>query len=161
MEELLKKAFGISVKIISCKAPEGLPFYMTDGRRFYCLETTGIKSLLIELSESERFGVIAFEKQLRKYVEATGMSSAYVFPSLNKIQRDALTDKGIPFICLPEQVYLPFLGIALNNRFIQEKSVPDQKMTPMTQVLFLYFLYRSGTKAVMKKQADKPAPEDK
>lgn len=153
MEKLIKKAFGVSVVISPCKAPKGLPFYMTNGRHFYHLEFAEISSLLIELSASEKFGVIAFEKQLTKYIEAAEMPAAFIFQSLNKVQRDALTERNIPFLCLPDQLFLPFLGMAMSNRFIKEKTVSLQKMAPLTQVLFLYFLYKAGDTPVIKKQA--------
>ena len=153
MENLIKKAFGISAVINPCKAPKSLPFYMTNGRHFYHLKLAGITSLLIELSASEKFGVIAFEKQLTKYVEAAEMPAAFIFNSLNKVQRDALTERNIPFVCLPDQLFLPFLGMAMSNRFIKEKAVSLQKMAPLTQVLFLYFLYKAGDTPIIKKQA--------
>ena len=153
MEKLIKKAFGVSVVISPCKAPKGLPFYMTNGRHFYHLEFAEISSLLIELSASEKFGVIAFEKQLTKYIEAAEMPATFIFQSLNKVQRDALTERNIPFLCLPDQLFLPFLGMAMSNRFIKEKTVSLQKMAPLTQVLFLYFLYKAGDTPVIKKQA--------
>ena len=80
MENLIKKAFGIQAVINPCKAPKGLPYYMTNGRHFYQLELAGITSLLIELSESEKFGVIAFEKQLTRYIEGAVASSAGISP---------------------------------------------------------------------------------
>ena len=153
MVNLIKKTFGIPAVINSCKAPKGLPYYMTNGRHFYPLELAGITSLLIELSESEKFGVIGFEKQLTRYVEAAGMPAAFIFHSLKKVQRDALAERNIPFLCLPDQLYMPFLGIAMSNRFIKEKAVSVQKMTPMAQMLFLYFLYKAGTTPVIKKYA--------
>ena len=84
MEESFKKAFGIPVKIRSCKAPKGLPFYMTNDRRFYHMKMADVSALLVELSSSEKFGVVAFEKQLKKYVEACGMPAAFIFPALKK-----------------------------------------------------------------------------
>ncbi len=153
MENLIKKAFGIPSSISTCKTPHGLPFYLINDRKFYSFEIAGISVLLVVISETEKFGVVAFEKQLKKYMEASGSPTAFVFPSITKVQRDALAERMIPFICLPDQIFLPFLGIELTNRFIKRKLVSNQKMTPMTQALFLYFLYKAGTDPVIKKQA--------
>ena len=153
MERLIENTFGIHSAVISCKPPKGLPFYMANGRDFFNIKINGIDALLVEIPDSEKFGVIAFEKQLKTYVEAAGKPAAFLFHTLNKIQRDALTKRMIPFLCLPEQIFLPFLGVALSNRFVEQKTLPSNKMSPMTQVLFLYFIYKAGDKPVFKKQA--------
>ena len=45
--------------------------------------------LLITISDKDRFGVIALEKQLARYMRATNMPAAYTFSSLTKAQRNA------------------------------------------------------------------------
>lgn len=152
MERLIEREFGIPVAVISCKPPKGLPFYMANGRKFFSIKISGIDALLVEIPDTEKFGVIAFEKQLKAYVEAVGEPVAFIFHNLNKVQRDALTKRMIPFLSLPEQIFLPFLGVALSNRFVEQKTLPLNKMSPMTQVLFLYFIYKAVDKPVFKKK---------
>ena len=52
-----------------------------------------------------------------------------------------------------EQLYLPFLGAALSERFARPKRVNVEKMMPVTQALFLYMLYHCNGKPIMKKDA--------
>lgn len=153
MIEQIENAFGLKLKAEPVSQIKGLPIYMSNGRSFCKAETAGISFLLVSLSEDDRFGVVALEKQLARYIEVVGMNVAFVFPRLTKVQRDALTARNIPFISLPDQLYLPFLGIALQNRFRKEKQISAEKMTPATQILFLYFLYTVKDGRVMKKKA--------
>lgn len=153
MEEALKREFGISFTVRKCNAPSGLPFYMTDGRDFYVCASDELQFLMITISEQSRFGAVALEKQLSRYMKASGMNTAYQFTSLNKVQRDALVSRNIPFICMPDQMYLPFLGIILSNRFRVKRESSAEAMTPASQSLFLYLLYRKKSESVIKKQA--------
>ncbi len=47
----------------------------------------------------------------------------------------------IPFIIPDKQLYLPFMGIALQNRFCPE-PVQIEQLQPSAQVLFFYYLYQ-------------------
>ena len=153
MLEQLKEAFGLDVQIEQAVKPSGLPVYMTSDRDFFkvCIGQTDF--LLIAISDKDRFGVIALEKQLARYMRATNMPAAYTFPSLTKAQRDSLVGRKLPFIVLPEQIYLPFLGISMSNHFTREKTIAVDHFTPASQCLFLYFLYTARKNPVLKKDA--------
>ncbi len=153
MLEPLKDAFGLDVQIEQAVQPSGLPLYMTNNRMFFKVGIGQTDFLLIAISDKDRFGVIALEKQLARYMMATNMPAAYTFPSLTKAQRDALVGRKLPFIVLPEQIYLPFLGISLSNRFKREKTIAVDHFTPTSQCLFLYFLYTARRNPVLKKDA--------
>ena len=117
MKNVLRNSFGLDFKMNQIQPPKGLPFYMTNNRKFYELISDAISFIAVELSYEDKFGVVALEKQLAKYISISGMNIVYWFPMVNKVQRDALVERKIPFISLPNQIYLPFLGIALTNQF--------------------------------------------
>lgn len=151
--ERLKEAFGLDARAEQFEKLSGLPFYMMNGRMFYRVWLGQVEFLLISLSESDRFGVVALEKQLARYMKAADMPAAYAFTALTKNQRDALVVRQIPFIALPEQIYLPFLGVMMRNQFQKEKQIAMDHFTPASQCLFLYFLYFARKDAVLKKDA--------
>lgn len=153
MEELLKRAFGVSFAVRQINAPAGLPFYMTNNRSFYEVTADDIRFLLAAVPETDKFGAVALGKQLTQYVNVSGLNTAYLFQSLTKVQRDALITRKIPFICLHEQLYLPFLGVVLSDRFMKTWGGSAEVMAPATQSLFLYLLYRQKNNAIIKKQA--------
>ena len=152
LNDALKNAFGINCNIESLKL-KGLPLYMTSGRKFFKAVMGEAAFMLIELSGKDKFGAIALKKQLAQYVENTGLNSAYIFKNLTSVQRDALISKEIPFVTLPDQIYIPFLGVMLSNSFKKKIKAAGDKMTPSTQCLFLYMLYQSGGDYVIKKRA--------
>ena len=91
--------------------------------------------LIVKLSDREKFGVVAFKKQLSQYMEKTGLNVAFCFDDITRVQRDALIAKEIPFISLPDQIFLPFLGVMLSNNLKRKMIVSTDKMMPATQCL--------------------------
>ena len=152
IHDIIKANFGID-----CKSEEfeikGLPMYMLSGRKFYRIFMDEYVFLLIELPATDKFGAVALVKQLKQYRDKTGMEAAFLMGSLTKTQRDALIGRKIPFVSLPDQAYLPFLGIALRNSFKKAADVSIGKMMPATQSLFLYILYHKDSRYIVKKQA--------
>lgn len=81
------------------------------------------------------------------------MPVAFCYDHLSRYQRDALVRRRIPFVAEGQQLYLPFLGVALSNRFKARVEEPAEQMTPVAQSLFLYLLYECKGAAVTKSQA--------
>ena len=153
METQIREAFGIALHVEPYPVPTVLPIYMISGRHFSKASFLGNHFLLISISEMDRFGVVALKKQLAKYMDATNLNAAYVFPSLTKTRRNALVSNGIPFLCLPDQVFLPFLAVAMNNQFRQQVKIRTNRFTPSAQCLFLFLLYNTRQKPLLKKDA--------
>ena len=110
--------------------------------------------ILVRLAPEERFGVIALEKQAALISSKVGKPVAFGFDNISRSQRDSLLDRNIPFISDSGQLYLPFLGMMLSDRFVQRMNKADlSKMMPVTQALFLYLIYKGDNKPVMKKDA--------
>ncbi len=144
--------FGLNFQIEEFKT-KGLPIYLTSGRSFFKLSYGDNHFLLVYLSANEKFGIRALEKQEILLSEKYGLPVAFEFQNITRSQRDSLISENIPFISGSGQLYLPFLGMALCNKFSKNKEVQTEKMMPVTQALFLYMLYKSEGRPVMKKDA--------
>ncbi len=152
IEHALNTTFGIICKENDAQI-KGLPLYMTAGRTMTEVDIEDCCFLLITLSENDKFGTVALKKQAALYTEKSGLHVAYYFENITKVQRDALVRKRIPFISMPDQMYLPFLGMALSNHFKKEYEFSVKKMMPATQCLFLYLLYNTSCEYMIKKEA--------
>ena len=147
-----KQLFGIEFNVTEMKAKD-LPIYLTARRSFFRMSYSEAEFILVKVSEGERFGVLALEKQAKIIAEKYGIPVAFGFDNMTRSQRDSLLEKNIPFISKTGQLYLPFLGMALRDQFVHPKKVKKEKMMPVTQALFLYLLYNGNDKAVLKKDA--------
>ena len=153
MDNNFKQLFGINFIIEPIKI-KGLPVYITARRSFFNLSYNDIDFILVKLSSDEKFGVVALEKHAVQISTKARKPVAFWFENISRSQRDSLIDRNIPFISDSGQLFLPFLGIMLSNRFIQIKDKPElTKMMPITQALFLYLVYKCEGKLIMKKDA--------
>lgn len=150
MMEKLQEYFGIQVREEKFKATKGLPLYLVSGRNLQEIEMEGKRFLLVHILEGEKYGVAALKKQMKKYSEATKLEVAFSFSTMTRVQRSALLKANIPFISLPDQVYLPFLGMVFSNQFRKKKLVKTDKMMPVTQQVFLYLFYHTANTEITK-----------
>ncbi len=152
MKNEYKRMFGLDFKADEIKA-DGLPIYMTAKRSFFILSHGGIRFLLVKTDEGERFGSLALERQAGQISSRYEMPVAFGFGNISRAQRDSLMERNIPFISDSGQLYLPFLGMSLSDRFVRRREINAEKMMPTTQALFLHVLYRCKDDPIMKKDA--------
>ena len=152
MEQLYQNLFGLRFFAREVK-PAGLPIYLTAGRTFLRMSYYDISFLLVCIPPDEQFGVVSLEKQLVLLSSRWKSKVAFRFETLSKAQRDSLIERNIPFISDTGQIYLPFLGVSLTNRFPRIKRAYSEKMMPITQCLFLYLLYNQKANPIIKTEA--------
>ena len=75
--------------------------------------------------------------ELRQYCD---FQIVLCFDRITSYQRKILIENRQPFIVPDNQLYMPFLGIALQEHFISSTDVGEQ-MTAMAQFVLLSFLY--------------------
>lgn len=148
MLQYLNKTLGIDAKETYWNTTDILPLYLKAGRKYsvLCIENT--KFLLIRM-ESKAFNLTAFQKQLKKLCEYWPDGVVLCFERLTAYQRKALVENKISFIVPESQLYLPCLGIVLQERTASEKKVVS-KLSASSQSLLLYFLYNYETTPLKK-----------
>ena len=147
-----KKLFGLVFNKIEINAKD-LPVYITTRRSLFRMSYHEFEFILVKVSEKEKFGVVALEKQAKIISEKYGIPVAFEFNNVTRPQRDSLLERNIPFISESGQLYLPFLGMALSDSFVRNKEIQTDKMMPVTQALFLYLLYFGKNNPILKKDA--------
>jgi len=148
MKSMLEKLLHTDVDIELKQGKSGLPMYLTTGRVFYEVRLMDESFYVVELKDTNKSDIRKLKSGMTQYEKAFGGNVAYCVSDLSSRKRDALISNGIPFIATSEQIFLPFLGVVLQNRFPKEKS-EIKKMSPLEQLLFLFLLYneKSYTKA--------------
>ena len=143
MYEQLQVLLGLPIKCTAWPGHKKLPLYLQNGRAFHIVRAADVSFLLVAPAESEQYRPLQLKKQCEKIQEAAGVPVAFSFTAMTRPQRNALIHHGIPFVFLPDQCYLPFMGVALQNHFSARQKTSAQ-MTPASQMLFLLLLYRKG-----------------
>lgn len=143
MKELLQHILHTSVDIKQKNGKYGLPLYLTSGCNFYDVSLFGILLTVVKLSGTEHMDIRKLRHNLSRYEEVFRSRICFFIPDLTRTKRDAIIKAGISFIAPPGQVYLPFLGVALNDKYPTRKFESRDKMTPVEQLLFFYLLYHN------------------
>lgn len=154
MFEELKKYFGNEIVCKPIKKKPKVALFLAK-RDMYRIEIEGLFFVLICVGNEERFGIAALKKQKVIYEEQLQCNVAFSFDVMSKLQRDSLIKAKLPFISLPNQIYLPFLGVVLNDNYKKIKQVNIEKMMPATQMLFLYLLYSQDDYVLKSDAADR------
>ena len=154
MFEELSKIINLNTSESLFKDKLGLPIYLS-ARSIYILNADNVKFAVIVLGEEESVDVRRLKKQLGMYQDKLNMNIAFSITGINRHQRDAFIANAIPFISLPEQVYLPFLGILLQNRYKIVNQVQLEKFTPASQLLFLLLAYSGSEDWLTKTEASR------
>lgn len=150
----LGKQLHMRLEGYEIKEKEGLPLYLSL-RDLYHVHGNGVDFLLIELPSGTDFKVSKLEKQLGLYQLYFKMNAAFSINNISRYQRDAMVQKGVPFVSLPKQIYLPFLGVMLQNYFRDNLILQVDKFTPISQALFLMLAYSKKEARFSKSDAAK------
>lgn len=142
MKKELEQLLGMPVHLTPWTKKEELPLYLGHGREFWVTSVGRINFLLVTFSIEGRLNAQQLSAQVKKIERIAEMPVALQCSHLTFYQREALIRKGIPFVLLPNHVYLPFLGVVMQTNLAKEEKVVPEKMQAATQMVFLYLFYQ-------------------
>ena len=150
MKTQLEQYFGCEVKIKEYKNKLSLPIFMTM-RDIAMVEIYGVNFAIVDVMKEAELSVAAMKKQKTKYEEALQCPVAYQVALNSVSMRNALVKNGVPFVDLPGNVFLPFMGIVLQDVY-RKQLVKADKMMPATQMVFLELLYMNDEESALKSE---------
>ena len=139
IEKELENAFGLSFAISEKTEKNGLPRYLTTGRTIYTAQHEQFSFFIVKLQSAIDSRILYKEKML--YEDKLGVPVAFWFETLTKNNRNAYVKHHIPFIMVPTQIYLPFLGILFSKKFSGNQGNNSLKLTSNAQMILLYLTY--------------------
>ncbi len=138
LKTYIEKVLHTDVKIGSLKK-YALPNIITQTYDVYLLSTRQVDWVVMSVLEEEQPALPSLKKHLRIVQEATKMDVAILSAKLPAARRDTFIEKGIPFIVIDKQLYLPFMAVAIQEEKIHQRKMTE-KFSPSTQALLLYSL---------------------
>lgn len=150
MKKQLEQYFGCEVKITEYKNTLPLPIFMTI-RNITMVEIYGVNFAIIDIMKEADLSAAAMKKQKAKYEEALQCPVAYKVALYSVSMRNVLVKNGVSFVDLPGNVFLPFMGIVLQDMY-RKQLVKADKMMPATQMVFLELLYMDDEESVLKSE---------
>ena len=150
MKKQLEQYFGCEVKIREYKNKLSLPIFMTM-RDIVMVEIYGVNFAIVDVMKEAELSVATMKKQKEKYEEALQCPVAYKVALYSVSMRNALVKNGVSFVDLPGNVFLPFMGIVLQDVY-RKQLVKADKMMPATQMVFLELLYMNDEESALKSE---------
>lgn len=142
----LKTVFGSDITAEEYDFPKDAPYYIRDGYTAQCLLWNKIRCVILAPKASS-LRLPTLKKQLRKFQEICPLPCALYLENMTALQRRNLLENNIPFVSLSQQVYLPFWGCSFIEHFKADVPVTE-KMSPGTQLIFLYFYYLQNINSI-------------
>lgn len=139
MESYLKNTLGMKADITVWNNSESLPEELRDGRAYSIMDICGVKCLVISIM-TEDFQLSSYLRQQKALEQYCDYPFVLCFDRINSYQRKCLIENLQAFIVPENQLYMPFLGIALQEHF-KAPAIAGQQLTAMAQYILLYFLY--------------------
>ena len=152
IEKELENDFGIRFNISRDVNKSGLPRYLTSGREIYKAQFEDYRFYIIKLMQSVDSRILSNELMI--YEDCYGAPIAFWFDELTKNNRTAYIKHHIPFIMLPTQIYLPFLGILFSKKFSGSKRKDYLPLSSNAQKILLYLIYSETGENIKRKIAD-------
>ena len=136
MRNYIMSTFGTKVLIEKYNLPLNAPMYLKI-EYSYCKYLIAGQECLF--AKPVNFTLPGYKKHMKKLTELTGMFVVAELDRITPYQRKALIEECIPFVVKGIQLYLPFLGISLTERYTPKTEI--EKFAPITQLVFLYIFY--------------------
>lgn len=141
MLEYIENVLGVKVTYKQWQYTDKMPFFILDRYDIQKVSIDRIDTLFLYLkTDMDHVGTI--QKHIARVQKEEHLPAVLVLERVNRYRRDALINAKIPFVVPAKQLYLPFMGTVLQERFDSD-DVKLEKFTPVTQVLFFYYIYQS------------------
>ncbi len=144
MLDFLKAVFGDGIHASEYQYPSKTPVYIRAGYKATHLTWQQNHCILMRPTDPN-WRLPTVKKQLKNFQSMCEYPCALCLEGLTALQRRNLLENNIPFISTSQQVYLPFWGCSFFERFKAEVPAAE-KMTPGTQLIFLYLYYSDKPK---------------
>jgi DNA-binding MarR family transcriptional regulator len=118
-----------------------LPFHLVDTYACQSVTLDDTKCLFVR-PKGELAALSSVKRHLAKIAERTEALLVLDLTETNARQRKALIAARIPFVVEGNQLYLPFLGAALQERYANRRT-QNETLSPTAQLVLFHYLYQS------------------
>lgn len=140
MKEFIEKTMHQKVELNEYDKINNFPLMYRVNYEFYIMKIEKQQCLLVK--PKGETGLVILRKQQKRIEQLTGLVCVLYLTRMNYYSRDKMLEEGIPFIWENRQIYMPFLGILLNQNEAREIK-PCSRVSFLTQKLLLTALYQN------------------
>jgi hypothetical protein len=150
--DYIERTLGLPVQYGTWEKQDQLPFFLLDRYQVQAVWIGHTRVLFLSpTTELEQLGAV--KKHIARVQKIDPVPVALLLPTISRQRKEYLIAAQIPFVVPEKQIYLPFLGIALQESYTVASKKLD-KFQPSSQVLFLYYLYQKAPQLYTGKLAE-------
>lgn len=149
MENWIEGLFHVPCKESDFSDAGVLPIFLRGAYHLKVMQIADISFLTA--APIEKINLAAMRKHRKKLAEIAGMECALRIETLSAYTKQKMLEEGIPFILGDKELYLPFLGIVLNNK--KNEKMPPERISFLTQKMLLTILYKGVSNATVTEMA--------
>lgn len=138
MVEFIEKTLHQKIELVPFDHTDCFPLVLRANYDCYTMKIAGQTCILAVLKEDANLSVM--RKQYHNLVQIIGQHCVLYLKKMNYYARDKMLEEGIPFIWENRQIYMPFLGILLQQNDTRDLK-PCSKISFLTQKLLLTAIY--------------------
>jgi DNA-binding MarR family transcriptional regulator len=131
---------GIELNSKPWDGADKLPFFLIDRYDFKKAALDGVPCLFMT-PKGEPDTLPAIKKHIANVRKTEPLPIVLELDGITARRRKSLIEARIPFVAPQCQIYLPFLGVALNERYTSVKA-PGETLMPSSQLLLFHYLYQ-------------------
>jgi len=137
----VEDTLGIKMSIEPWDGADRLPYYLADRYEFRRAVFDSVPCLIMK-PKGELDTLPAIKKHISRVREVELLPVVLNLDAMTARRRMSLIESRIPFVVPSFHIYLPFLGIVLNERYTSATK-PSETLMPSSQLLLFHYLYQS------------------
>ena len=130
--EYIERLLRIKVRYRPWQYKGELPYYLLERYEFRKVLLDRVAAVFL-YPKGELDQMASVRKQIARIQKAENLPVVIVMDKMSRNQREYLIASGIPFVVPDKQLYLPFMGIVLQEKF-DAAPLPIEKLQPSAQV---------------------------
>lgn len=139
IEDYLSQTLGWKVNFEELGLLTGkIPYGLAGAASYFIMKVEGLKGVVIKPREEDDF---SSTKRLAISIgRILGLPPVLILERLDSHQRQSLIKDRINFIVQGKQIYLPSIGVLLNERGLGQSPVMSNSLTPLATAVIVFVL---------------------
>ena len=152
MNTFLEDVLHLPVIVTDFRPEKALPLSLATNYSLYRVVISGVECVFVEpKAETNLSAIRKHHKALEKLLEA---KCVLFLPQTNQYARERFIEENIPFVINKKQIYLPFIGLALDFKD-SRKLKPCYQISFLTQKMLLQSIYEGWHDVSVTQAAEK------
>ena len=143
--EYITETLGVNVARAEWKQADKLPHFLLNEYRFEAVSIGGTQCLFLKPA-TELSAINVIKKHLKRLREICKWPVVFELPAITRQRRTSFIEAKIAFVVPRKQIYLPFMGVQLQDRCDSETAITPvlERLQPSAQMLLFAFIIRKN-----------------